>query len=250
MASHAGRKGQWPSYEISSSKERSMFTGIIQGQGEILSVRKSGAECRFAVRPLFSLPDITDGESIAVNGACLSVETHSQDSFTAYASSETLARTTLGGLKTGDLVNLERALALGDRLGGHLVSGHVDCLATVREVRAAGQSLRCRLSFPATLGPEVIAKGSVALDGISLTINDCGPDFLEVNIIPDTQKRTTMRLWRAGARVNMETDLIGKYVRRLLGPWDTRSDGNTSQKAAPEAVAGLSREFLLQNGFI
>lgn len=227
-----------------------MFTGIIQGQGEILSLRKSGAECRLAVRPLFSLSDITDGESIAVNGACLSVETHSQDSFTAYASSETLARTTLGGLKTGDLVNLERALALGDRLGGHLVSGHVDCLATVREVRAVGQSLRCRLSFPATLGPEVIAKGSVALDGISLTINDCGPDFLEVNIIPDTQKRTTMRLWRPGARVNMETDLIGKYVRRLLGPWNTRADGNTSQKAAPEAVAGLSREFLLQNGFI
>lgn len=236
-----------------------MFTGIIQGQGEISSLRKTGAECRLAIRPLFILPDVIDGESIAVNGACLSVESHSRDAFTAYASAETLARTTLGALRNGDLVNLERALALGDRLGGHLVSGHVDCLATVRDVRPAGQSLRCRLEFPADFGPEVIAKGSVALDGISLTVNDCGPDFLEVNIIPDTQKRTTMRQWRPGARVNMETDLIGKYVRSLLGPWSGitgatgvpgktgRTDGSA---AATEARAGVSRELLLRNGFI
>ena len=115
-----------------------MFTGIIQGQGKITSLRKNGAECRLAIHPLFTLADVTDGESIAVNGACLSVESHSRDGFTAYASAETLTRTTLDTLSNGDLVNLERALALGDRLGGHLVSGHVDCLATVREVRPAG----------------------------------------------------------------------------------------------------------------
>lgn len=221
-----------------------MFTGIIQGQGEVIALRRSGSECRLGIRPLFALHDYVAGESIAVNGACLSVEDFSTDSFTAYASAETLARTTLGSLREGHLVNLERALSLGDRLGGHLVSGHVDCLATVREVRRAGQSLVCRLKFPAAHGPEVIAKGSVALDGISLTVNACGPDFLEVNIIPDTQKRTTMRQWRPGVSVNMETDLIGKYVRSLLGPWR----GNAREAQA--ATGGISRELLARNGFI
>ena len=226
-----------------------MFTGIIQGQGEVLALRDSCTERRFTLRPLFSLPSIVDGESIAVNGACLSVETHGEGVFTAYASTETLSRTTLGRLKTGDSVNMERALALGDRLGGHLVSGHVDCLATVRSVTGAGQSLCCRLAFPKEYGVEVIAKGSVALDGISLTINDCGPDFLEVNIIPDTQKRTTMRNWRPGTLVNMETDLIGKYVRSLLGAWAPGSKSAAEQNAAAQ-TSGLSREMLLRNGFI
>ena len=132
-----------------------MFTGIIQGQGEITSLRKNGTECRLAIRPLFTLTDVIDGESIAVNGACLSVESHSREGFTAYASAETLARTTLGTLRNGDPVNLERALALGDRLGGHLVSGHVDCLATVREVRPSGQSVCCRLEFPAMIAARI-----------------------------------------------------------------------------------------------
>lgn len=223
-----------------------MFTGIIQGQGEVRSLRKTGAECRICLRPLFSLPDIIDGESIAVNGACLSVEEHGTDTFTAYASSETLSRTTLGNLQTGHLVNLERALALGDRLGGHLVSGHVDCLATVSEVRQIGQSLRCRLTFSSELGAEVISKGSVTLDGISLTVNDCGPDFLEVNIIPDTQKRTTMQHWRSGVSVNMETDIIGKYVRNLLAPWAAAANG---KKTLPKS-SGLNMEFLLRQGFL
>ena len=108
--------------------------------------------------PLFTLADVTDGESIAVNGACLSVESHSRDGFTAYASAETLTRTTLGTLRNGDLVNLERALALGDRLGGHLVSGHVDCLATVREVRPAGQSICCRLNSRPLSAPKSLPK--------------------------------------------------------------------------------------------
>ena len=226
-----------------------MFTGIIQGQGEVLALRDCGTGRRCSLRPLFSLPSIVDGESIAVNGACLSVETHGERVFTAYASTETLSRTTLGRLKTGDSVNMERALAMGDRLGGHLVSGHVDCLATVRSVTGAGQSLCCRIAFPKEYGVEVIAKGSVALDGISLTINDCGPDFLEVNIIPDTQKRTTMRNWRPGTLVNMETDLIGKYVRSLLGAWAPGGKSAAEQTAAAQ-TSGLSREMLLRNGFI
>ena len=164
-----------------------MFTGIIQGQGEIVGLRRSGQECRMEVRPLFPLENIVDGESIAHNGACLSVERHSGSTFTVYASGESLSRTTLGDLRKGDLVNLERALALGDRLGGHLVSGHVDCVAT--------------------------------------------------------QKRTTMLHWRPGSRVNMETDLIGKYVRRIM---QCQADG----PATPQKSSGINKEFLLQNGFL
>ena len=219
-----------------------MFTGLIQGQGEIAFLRKTGDDSRLRVIPQFAMPDLCDGESIAVNGVCLSVEEHENDGFTAYASGETLARSTLGNLARGDLVNLERALTLHDRLGGHLVSGHVDCLAVVVYVRPSGQSLRCRLKFPEEFGPEVVAKGSVALDGISLTVNDSGADYLEVNIIPDTQKRTTMRLWRPGVPVNMETDILGKYVRRMLDAWAGQAGG----RGAPPS---LSLDLLRRNGF-
>jgi riboflavin synthase len=215
-----------------------MFTGIIHGIGEIAALDKSGEECRLTLRPLFVMDNIADGESIAVNGACLSVERHNQNSFTVYASRETLAHTAIGEFAVGGRVNLERALAVGDRLGGHLVSGHVDCLAHIRTLHPAGLSLVCRLAFPEEYGPEVIPKGSVTLDGISLTVNNCGNDFLEVNVIPDTQRRTAARWWRPGARVHMETDMIGKYVRRLLARRD-RPRGD-----------GLSREFLLENGFL
>lgn len=237
-----------------------MFTGIIQCEGEVLAARQEGEERRFSIRPLAPLAGVTDGESIAVNGACLSVESHSHEAFTAYASGETVARTTLGALTAGARVNLERALALGDRLGGHLVSGHVDCVAVVRSIERRGQSLCCRMTFPAGFGREVIPKGSVALDGISLTVNACGGDFLEVNVIPDTRRRTTMRAWRPGSRVNMETDLVGKYVARLLGPWQYVGQhagpdaGNGAGKDgggdAAERTGGLSLDSLRRAGFL
>ena len=229
-----------------------MFTGIIQCEGEILASRQEGSERRFSIRPLVPLADVTDGESIAVNGACLSVESHDRGMFTAYASGETVARTTLGALTAGARVNLERALALGDRLGGHLVSGHVDCVAEVRSIERRGQSLCCRLTFPAAFGREVIPKGSVALDGISLTVNACGEDFLEVNVIPDTRRRTTMRAWRPGSRVNMETDLVGKYVARLLGPWREAGGGAGKDDGgdASGRAGGLSLASLRRAGFL
>lgn len=229
-----------------------MFTGIVQCEGEILASRQEGAERRFCIRPLVPFAEVEDGESIAVNGACLSVESHDRETFTAYASGETVARTTLGALTAGARVNLERALALGDRLGGHLVSGHVDCVAEVRSIGRRGQSLCCRLAFPAAFGREVVPKGSVALDGISLTVNVCGEDFLEVNVIPDTRRRTTMRVWRPGSRVNMETDLVGKYVGRLLGPWQDAGNGARKDGGgdAPGRAGGLSLESLRRAGFL
>lgn len=220
-----------------------MFTGIIQCQGQLVSRTVQGGEARFVIRPQAPLASPTVGESIAVNGACLTAESFVQGSFTVYASAETLAHTTLGALSPGDTVNLEQALTLSARLGGHMVSGHVDCTATVHSVRPAGSSLLFRLAFPAAFGHLVIPKGSVALDGISLTVNDCGNDFLEVNIIPETQKSTTIKEWKPGRLVNMETDLIGKYVQRMLSAWQGGSD-----RAAPEQ-SRLSMDFLREHGF-
>lgn len=220
-----------------------MFTGIIQGQGEIVSAipAASGRESRLAIRPLFAIENIVDGESIAVNGVCLTVEKHENGHagacFTAYASAETLSHTTLGSLRAGSLVNLERALAVGDRLGGHIVSGHVDCVASLQSIEQAGLSRRCRVVFAAGHGPEIIERGSVTLDGISLTVTRCGNDWLEVNIIPETQNRTTMSQWRPGSRINLETDIIGKYVRRATS-------------LARDSGGGITRDFLLQHGFM
>ena len=212
------------------------------GQGKVLAVESRGHETRFRIQALYDLADIILGESIAVNGTCLTVETSGPSLFSAYASAETMQRTALGLLKPGAKVNLERALAVGDRLGGHIVSGHVDCVAEILSVRREGESRRIRIGFPASFGAEVIGKGSVALDGISLTVNDCGPDFLEVNVIPETWRATTVAEWAPGTRINMETDVIGKYVRHMVAPH--------LGLASEEAKAGkLSVEFLRENGF-
>lgn len=219
-----------------------MFTGLIQGPGKVLAVVGHGQgqtrETRLEIAPDFVMEQIVRGESIAVSGVCLTVETFFADRFSVYASPETLGLTNLGRLKAGARVNLERALALGERLGGHLVSGHVDCLAQVGESRQAGQSRWLRLLFPKEFSQLVVPKGSVALDGVSLTVNACGQGYLEVNIIPETWKNTTISEWRPGISVNMETDVIGKYVRRMLDPWtESRSSG------------GISEAFLREHGF-
>lgn len=231
-----------------------MFTGIIQMTGHIARMEARGRECRLTVRPHGEIPHIVDGESIAVNGVCLSVEHHLGSIFSVYASGETMGRTSLGRLSAESLVNLERALAVGDRLGGHIVSGHVDCLAVVQSVTAAGDSLVCRFGFPRRYAPEVVAKGSVTLDGISLTVNEAGEDYFTVNIIPDTQARTTMRLWKPGCAVNMETDIIGKYVRHLVagGHVPPRATGEAAcpSPAGGEAPSGVTRALLAENGFL
>lgn len=216
-----------------------MFTGLIQGMGRITARTARSGQMRLSVQALFDMPDIVAGESIAVSGACLTVEEPGKNAFSAYASAETLARSTLGGLGQGDRVNLERALALGDRLGGHLVSGHVDCLARVTRISPAGESTRFELAFPPAFAALVVPKGSVALDGVSLTVNDCTTDSLTVNVIPTTQRETTISLWRTGTAVNMETDFIGKYVARMLDPF-VRAAG------APSAI---TPEFLREHGF-
>ncbi|WP_457572556.1 riboflavin synthase [Desulfovulcanus sp.] len=219
-----------------------MFTGLVQGIGEIQAIESRGKESRIRISPLFALEDYALGESIAVNGVCLTVEDFGKAWFLVYASKETLSRTNLSMLGIGSKVNLERALALGDRLGGHLVSGHIDCLAKLESIKTVGESRVYRFSFPKEQAVFVIPKGSVALDGISLTINNCGQDFLEVNVIPATQKETTISSWKPGTLVNMETDLIGKYVYRILRPWQ-ECEGNF------QSSQGLTMEFLRKYGF-
>lgn len=218
-----------------------MFTGIIQGLGEILSLNPTGKDIRVHIKALYALENIQVGESIAVNGTCLTVENHGPRTFTAFASAETLAHTSLGSLSAGSKVNLERALALGDRLGGHIVSGHVDTLATLEKITLISASHCIRVTFSQKYQQEIIPKGSVTLDGISLTVNDCGPNFLEVNAIPETWNSTTMHTWRVGRHINLETDVIGKYVRRMLTPW------HDAPSSAPQHP--LSEAFLRENGF-
>lgn len=224
-----------------------MFTGIVHGQGEVAALERRGGQMRLRLHPLFALSEPRVGESIAVNGICLTLESWdaASASFAAYASMETVTRTSLGDVRAGTRVNLERALALGDRLGGHLVSGHVDAVARVEGVRPAGDSRWCRLGFDPVWSSQIISKGSVALDGISLTVNACGPGWLEVNVIPETWRVTTVSTWTEGRPVNLETDLIGKYVQHLMTPYA----GAEAVAAGSSAPAGLSFDFLREHGF-
>ncbi len=219
-----------------------MFTGLIQATGKIAGVEKKGSETRFKILPGFPMSDVRFGESIAVNGVCLTVEDFTPQAFSAYASQKTLSVTNLGDLYIGAQVNLERALALGDRLGGHLVSGHIDCLARVENIEPAGESKIYTLSFPEEFGSQVIDKGSVALDGISLTVTGCTRSSLQVNIIPSTWKETTISGWKKVSLVNMETDMIGKYVQKMLEPLISTND-----KAGIKSR--IDSEFLRRHGF-
>lgn len=189
-----------------------MFTGIIEGIGIILAKNFFAEQMRLRIKPLFAIQNFKLGESIAINGTCLTVEKFAENWFEVYASQETLQITNLKKLTINNQVNLERALIVGDRLGGHFVSGHIDTLAKVQSIYKKGNSHIIRLNFLTEFRKLVIAKGSIALDGVSLTINKCGEGFLEVNIIPETFKNTIIQTWKIGYEANMETDLIGKYI--------------------------------------
>lgn len=215
-----------------------MFTGLIEGLGEVAAIRRLGADMRFGIKPLFPFEKPVIGESVAVNGTCLTVETAENALLTFYASGETLSCSNISLLAPKSKVNLERALALGSRLGGHLVSGHVDTMGSVQSVREIGQSREITINFDREWAKYIIPKGSVALDGISLTVNTCGFDFLTVNVIPETWKVTTIADWHIGKKINIETDMIGKYILR-----SRYIEENKPQKS------GITEDFLRENGF-
>jgi riboflavin synthase len=212
-----------------------MFTGLVEGVGDITESRRMAEGVRLAVAPPFPVAELALGESIAVSGACLTVVKVEGRAFQVEVSPETLARSTLPSKKVGDRVNLERALRLGDRLGGHLVTGHLDGLGVLRERRQGPSHLELTFEMPAPLAPLVIEKGSIAVDGVSLTVNAVSEQAFTVNIIPYTAKDTTLSGLKVGDRVNLETDIIGKYVARLLAPHLAKS--------------GLTEEFLERHGF-
>jgi riboflavin synthase len=192
-----------------------MFTGIITDLGSVRSVEERG-DTRFVFDTALATEDVPIGASIACSGACLTVIERGPGWFAADASAETLAKTTLGSWREGTPVNFERALRLGDELGGHLVSGHVDGVAEVTDRRPEGESLRFTFEVPAELARFIAPKGSVALDGVSLTVNEVTGDRFGVNIIAHTAKATTFGAREVGDRVNLEIDLLARYVERLL----------------------------------
>ncbi len=217
-----------------------MFTGIIHGLGTLKDVRQAGQGLVFTIHPDFSIKDPQEGESIAVNGVCLTAVTISHDVFSVEVSPETLSRTTLSGLRVGSRVNLERALRLSDRLGGHLVSGHVDGIGEVIEKEHLSQFTLFTIAIPESLDRYIIEKGSVAIDGISLTVNSCGKGRFSVAIIPHTAKLTTMGFRKRGDKINIEVDLIGKYIEKLLLAGHIKTEKPTN----------IDTEFLAQHGFI
>ncbi|HEX2817904.1 MAG TPA: riboflavin synthase [Phenylobacterium sp.] len=192
-----------------------MFTGLIEDLGAVAAVTPVPQGMRLLVRT--RLTGLTHGASIAVDGACLTAIELPEGAFAADLSAETLQRTTLGALKPGDPVNLERPLALGDRLGGHMVLGHVDGVGQIVARETVGNGERVTLKLPEGLAKYVVEKGSIALDGISLTVNSLkGLDEIELFIIPETLRATTWGAKPVGAKVNVEADILGKHVARLL----------------------------------
>lgn len=194
-----------------------MFTGLIEQIGEIESVRQTDAGRELRIRARFD--DLEDGESIAVNGACLTVREFGSGWFQAAAVLTTLERTTIGDWHAGNRVNLERSLRAADRLGGHLVQGHVDCVGTVVAREMAGDALLVDLAVPASLEPLFVLHGSIAVDGVSLTVNELKPRGVQLSLIEYTLRHTTLGDLQAGSRVHVEADMIAKHVRRLLEPY-------------------------------
>ena len=214
-----------------------MFTGLVEGVGEIIGMTPQAEGLRVAVKTSFPAAELVLGESVAVAGACLTVVAINPPAASFEVSPETLARTTFPLKKVGDRVNLERSLRLGERLGGHLVTGHVDAAGTLRQRRPGPAHIQLHFELPAALSRFVIEKGSIAVDGVSLTVNAVQGHNFTVNLIPHTAQATTLADLKLGDRVNLETDIIGKYVARMLG-----------REAPPEE--GVTAELLARHGFL
>ncbi len=214
-----------------------MFTGLVEGVGEIVGLTPLAEGLKVTVKTPFPAAELSLGESVAVAGACLTVVAIAPPAASFEVSPETLARTTFPLKKVGDRVNLERSLRLGDRLGGHLVTGHVDAAGVVGQRRSGPAHIQLQIELPAPLSALVIEKGSIAVDGVSLTVNSIKGAAFSVNIIPFTAGKTTLGALRVGDRVNLEADLIGKYVARLMGK-------------APGKGQGVTMEALARHGFL
>jgi riboflavin synthase len=210
-----------------------MFTGIIEDMGAVKRMTRKGEDALLSIDTSMNLNDIKIGDSIAVNGACLTITDKSVTGFSADVSSETLARTNLKFLKSGDTVNLEKSLRLNSFLGGHLVLGHVDGIGKIQEKANRANSIQFCVEIDTAASRYIVEKGSIAVDGISLTVNRCEKNRFYVNIIPHSARNTTLGFKKVADVVNIETDIIGKYVEKLL------NQGK-----------GIDMSFLAEHGFI
>jgi riboflavin synthase len=215
-----------------------VFTGLVEGIGAITALQPQAEGLRLSVSAPFNLAEVKLGDSIAVSGPCLTVVALTPHQFTVEVSPETLQRTNLGRKVVGAKVNLERALKVGDRLGGHIVSGHIDCLGTVTRLRQGPRHWTLTVQLPHPWSRYVIEKGSVAVDGVSLTVNTVHGEEFSVNIIPHTAQQTTLQDLRVGDQLNVETDIIGKYVEKLL------------QAHRPAGHSDITLEMLARHGFL
>lgn len=214
-----------------------MFTGIIEDRGKVVKVEHRGREKRLTIGLPRHLTEVQLGDSININGVCLTVVGNREQTVELDLSQETLQRTVLGELKEGDQVNLERALRLSDRLGGHIVTGHIDGIGVIAEKRKEREFLRLRVRIPESVSRYVVQKGSIAVDGISLTVNEYQGGEIQMTLIPYTIEKTTLIDKEVGDRVNLEADILGKYVEKLLGQTDRKS-------------GEVDRSFLMEHGFI
>jgi len=210
-----------------------MFTGIIESVGIVKRTARRGEDVLLSISTSMGLNDVAVGDSVAVSGACLTIVEVADGSFSADVSAETLAKTTLRALKIGDRVNLEKALKLNSFLGGHFVLGHVDCVGDIRERRERSNSIILGVEIGEEQGRYIVQKGSVTVDGISLTVNKYEKNRFYVNIIPHTARETTLRLKKTGDQVNVETDILGKYVEKFIHP-----------------DRGIDAGFLSEHGFL
>ena len=218
-----------------------MFTGLIEGLGKLVKAEPRGNDMRLTIEASFEVDGFQIGESVSVDGVCLTVVSWEAKTFSVDVSQETLSRTILSQRQRGDEVNLERALRLGDRLGGHLVNGHVDGRARVTGRKRRGDSWVFQFDVPAELSRYIIEKGSVAVNGVSLTVNACDEGSFEVNIVPHTAQMTTVERLRVGDEVNIEVDIIGKYVEKFVRDMQEGDSPSTSK---------VDRGFLAKHGFI
>ena len=217
-----------------------MFTGLVEGLGRVIRFENQGTEARLGIVPEFSWSEKKLGESIAVNGVCLTVENWEEKAFFVDVSRETLSHSNLGRLRLQQTVNLERALRLSDRLGGHLVTGHVDGLGKILQKQNRGPFIGFKIQFPDFLRPFIVQKGSIAIDGISLTVNEVREKTFDLTIIPHTLAQTTLAGMKEGAEVNLETDIIGKYVHQFL----------SFQKTEAATASKVNSDFLKEHGFL
>jgi riboflavin synthase len=215
-----------------------MFTGLIEEIGEIQNIIKSARSAKIKIKAGKILEDIKIGDSISTNGVCLTVTEFAPDSFTVDVMAETIRRSNLSSLTAGDKVNLERALLAGDRLGGHIVSGHIDGMGTITSYEKEDNAVWVTIAAPPDILKYIIKKGSVAIDGVSLTVAYVDEKLFKVSVIPHTRDITTLLKKKTGDPVNLECDMIGKYIEKLLLFKETQKSGR------------ISTDFLVQNGFL